>query len=708
MAYDPNNPTNVPGAKVTPNEQGGHNIVLPPIKTSPNPTDKNYKGNYIGQSSKSNVPTELFYKNKTPSQNEQTIENIQQKNLSLIGLQAVQNRTFYEQNKNTFPSFQEPANPQPGQQVRGAVYGRDVNGDINRSLTFSYTQPEQNINKPINPSIPTQDDFKNLNLIQKGLYNVGNIQESNTQTLQEYEAQYKGMNAPASKTLQMFGAGASSLGLGIAEGVGYPLFYPIPTAKNILGQFLHPAKAFSEFKSYFKANPAQVLGQMYGSSKLFDIAGFGGKIFRDTTIRINARDVGFENVLEPKSAKIIIEGGTEFPTVKSIKDSLQKFERGRTEEGTIKVTSTSRTPLASGPLNEILSNNDLSNILPRQSRKITVGEGSPELLNKRTLGIYASYKGGGSPYFFGIGKQEGYSFNIIPKLDVRPTVSIIEGKGILRIPTNILEKGVLAENKFLKENSRPGYFYLTGNSERNFNPKLPGWKTSEAEVVATPGNFMRSTSKNILGFDKRIEFMGRAIPIREYELAGTKSFRDYLPKFESKGEYKLSRSGEYYYSYPKNLSPLRLSLSNFSKYKSSNSLLPKMSGVSYVSPSRSSFFDYYKSSKSSIINFSSFKSNASRNFSYKSSMPNYKYYSSKTILPSSSSIFPSYKSNKSFSINNPFTISKIKEKTFGGVKKLSYHPRYRPSVEALYFGIRGGRVNKILGETGLVLRPIRV
>lgn len=575
---------------------------------------------------------------------------------------------------NIFPSF----NTSSGE----VIYGRNSEGQINKVVKYS-------VNKNPEPS-PTEPK---MNLFQKGLSNVAGQQEINTDIIKGFESKYSGnyTGRPSAKEWgKYYGAAAGSLALGVAEGVGYPLFYPKETAKGLINQVKHPIVTFNEVKGSFNNNPARFLGQVYGGSKLIDFGGKGFGLVREGFIKVTAPKVSEFKYLEPKSSVLISQGKTSFPTVKSISDSLNKFSRGKTNEGSIKIVSASPEPVASFG----------------QSRIIKVGKGSAGLEAKRSLGLYASYYGGGSPYFFSIGRSEGYSLSLIPKLSNRPTLSVIEVPRIERIPFNVLDRGVIAENKFLVNN--PGRTFVTGNTERKFNPVLKGWRTDEAEVVVTPGSKLKSSSKSILGYDERIVFMGKQIPVREYKLFEGYSIKDYLPKFKVKSVLKSSESGEFYYSSPKNISLGRGLLYNYSskstsKTGSSLSLSKSLSSYSInssgLSLSRSYFNNY--SSKNSVGSslrsmVSSSKSGKSNNYSLNSSN---KYYSSGRILlgnvkppvPPPIKVFPNNKNNvlKSFRKSE---------------KPIRY--RYNPSLAAELFNIRGRKINWNLARSGLVVRPI--
>lgn len=483
---------------------------------------------------------------------------------------------------------------------------------------------------------------------------------------------------------------AERFGLGVVSIPVFAFTQPGKFASSIWEGIKHPVDTFKSSAESFNTDTEFFLGQQVGTYGLFKGLGKGASLVREGTIAVSAPKVEASTIFEPRALKLTEEGKTAFPTVSSIKDSLNKFNIGKTEEGTIKVVSVSDKPISSFG----------------QSRIIKVSQGSPELASERTMGLYASYKTGASPYFTRINKQEGYSLSILPKFNQRPTVSIIEVSGIGRIPKSKLSKGVLAENTFLRNVPDKSMAYITGNSERMFNPSLPkGFKTSEAEVVIPENARLKSTSKSILGFDKRTTIMGKQIPIREYKVEGTKGFKEIVvDRFKVKNELRVSPEGEYYYSSSKNVSLLRLSLSGYS-YKGPSSIKLGSSSFNYSRPLSSSS----KVSRSYGISSGSSLSSSLSNFSrgYSVSSRNYRYSISSSIGSSSSGSImtltkiPSYKNNRLGTDSGSF----IKKFEMPKSKKVRFS--YSPSVEAGLFHLHAPKVNMNLARTGLVLRPLR-
>ncbi len=533
----------------------------------------------------------------------------------------------------------------------------------------------------------SQAPTKKQGTLRTGYTNIGLIE----QNILEKQADLKRKDRSRQEKYQLRRTYLTLGGIGVIKGVTTPIIYPKETIKGIFNAITKPKQAVKNIITEAKVNPAGLTGSFIGTGILLKGIGGAGVVARNTKIKLTTDTVESSTYLDVTSSSKVLQGQSAFPTTNSISNAMKRFDYKLGK--TYKVGSASPEPLQNIPF----------------SKTVIVGKGTGVM---RTEGLYVSPYTEGSSYFFNIRKDTGYSISLLPKFSSKPTLSIISlDRKVMRMPKNILMQGVDYENLFLQTQGKSGTgrAFISGNSERMFNPKLPkAFKTSETEAVIPAGSMLRKSGSDSLSF----KFSYQRIPVKEYKLI-TSDFGK-TSKFKGASfDNPLVKKGRYdaktntYYSPKTNISvsgyTSRIGLGSM-KFGSSSGKSSSMRSVGYSINSYSSrmssnkFLSRMSSSGSSSRIYSKGYSSSNRSSSRSSTGSSRSYSGSSSIIPTPKIIIPNYSSKK-------YNIVPSSKKLFSG----SIVPKYKyiSSIESRIFNIRG-KTTKRQSSSGLIIRPVIV
>lgn len=549
-----------------------------------------------------------------------------------------------------------------------------------RRYDFYNTPSNNNDNSNTSPKEVTTTSKKE-GILRRGYTNLNTLEANLLEKKKQFSN--KDMKSTGYVVQQRITTRAALFGIGVIKGVGTPIIYPKETVKGIWQSVKNPKKAAINIYTEAKSNPFGTLGSFAGTGILFKAGGGITTAARNTKIKLTTDTVKANTYLESSSSNIIAKGGVAFPLTRGIKDSVKQFDYKL--GGSYK--SASASPIAlKGSL---------------FSKDIIVGKGTGKA---RSEGLYVAPYSQGSAYFLGVNRQSGYSFSILPKFNARPTLSVISASDkVRRIPKPVLKQGVDYENLYLQTQgvSGTGRIFITGNTERKFNPSLPAaFKTSEVEAVVPAGSILRKSGPDSLSF----KFGQYRIPIKEYTLVkdGSSKFRPNISNpFMKYGKYDSS-SGIYYT--PKK----NVSITGSASRLSSSSIKLGSSSASSVSKSFSS--NNY-SSRSIVLSksFSSYNRKGNYGSSFKLSRSNNRSrdYDNNSYSSINSS---NYYSNNSIKpvLDNKVKLpeqSKSKKSMIILDRRSPLRYGYSPTIEASLFNIRAASISRSAANSGLVVRP---
>jgi hypothetical protein len=283
--------------------------------------------------------------------------------------------------------------------------------------------------------------------------------------------------------------GAESFALGLAS-VGIKtvkaILNPIDTAKATFTALSTPVESIvkpviSIPNKILTGTPAEsgfITGQVVGEVV---VAELGGRlqtsiknVAKDIFVSTGAKEIPLSQIESPQ-----VTAGERFPTATSVQESLQRFEKAKTPQGTFEVVTASPSKIAGD----------------------TVGAGSKGSAGIEDVGLYVTPRGEASTYFTGLKVQPegGYSLNPLKGIADTPSITTFEVRRVTQYPRGVIQKaGFEPVNLFQEQVLAPkGVAVITKRSEL-------GLGNVQRQTFTAPRDFVEGNF-NIKAGEKRVE-----------------------------------------------------------------------------------------------------------------------------------------------------------------------------------------------------------
>lgn len=354
--------------------------------------------------------------------------------------------------------------------------------------------------------------------------------------------------------IKALGAGATLRVVQIGKAIINPIDTIVGTAKALSSPVENIAKPLIALPNKLRAGTPAENAPIVGALAVdVAFAELGGRVqtsiknvAKDTYIKVGAKEVPLEVVEAPQ-----VQAGARFPTVSSIKESIERFTKAKTPQGTFEVVTASPSKIAGD----------------------TIGAGSKGSAGLEDVGLYVTPKGEASTYFTGLKTKAegGYSLNPVKDILDIPSITTFEVKQVTQYPRAVIQKaGFEPVNLFQEQVLAPkGVAVITKRSEiglanvpkqkfvakqdfteGNFNIKEGQTRfeagTSEIEAVIPKGSkfeVLRPTSglAKFKGFEEYTIINGRAVALPKARVLSANDLQVVSPKVVLASEKQIMR-----------------------------------------------------------------------------------------------------------------------------------------------------------------------